>query len=328
MNWIKENKFLAALCGGTLLGVILLVVVGYSGSSRYAAAQEAYESAAGDASGYEKGPLYPVQENLNAKNKALDDYRKSAEELQKAFAPYRPEAITNVSPQEFTNKLLAANAETRKAFEDNKVIVPEPYFVGFEKYKTTLASGTSTGILDYQLGGIQQIMLALAKAKPKELKNVVRPELPEESGKTYEPGDAVARPFPLEITFTGPEKSAREFVTALTKLDGRYAVVRVLRISNEKKDPPRSADAQFEKPAVKPAAGGGNDIFSSDFVLPGEEAAPAETPATPEEVVPEAAEVPAIGDSGRILSPVLGSEDVQVFLRIDLLEFLPAKPLR
>jgi hypothetical protein len=324
MNWIKENKFLAMLCGGTLLGVILLLFIGSRGSGRYSTALEEFQTAADEAAGYEKGPLYPKEVNRAAKNKALDDYRQELEGLQSAHQPFRPEEITNVSPQEFTDRLIAVNEETRKAFEDNGVTVPDPYFVGFERYKTTLASKESTGILGYELAGIRNLMLSLAAAKPKELRNLYRGEIPEESGKTYEPGDAVARSFPLEITFTGPEKSVRDFATAVTKLDEKYAVIRVLRISNEKKDPPRSADAQFEKPAETPDAGAG-DMFSGDFVLPGEEPAAADPEAAVEEVaVPDAAAT----ESGRILSQVLGDEDVQVFLRIDLLQFLPAKKLR
>src|SRR5690606_31031046 len=97
------------------------------------------------------------------------------------FAPFRPEELKNISPQEFTNNLLAANAETRKAFEDAGTIVPEPYFVGFESYKSTLAPEKNTGVLGYQLDAVKNLMLALAKARPTELKNLHRPNLPEEN---------------------------------------------------------------------------------------------------------------------------------------------------
>lgn len=328
MNWIKENKFLAVLCGGTLVGLILLLFIGSRGSNRYATALEEFQTAADEAAGYEKGALYPKDTNRDAKKKALDDYRQNLEGLQAAYQPFRPEEIANVSPQEFTDLLIKINEETRKAFEDNGVTVPAPYFVGFERYRTSLASKQSTGTLGYELAGIRNLMLSLAAAKPKELRNLYRAEIPEESGKTYEPGDAVARPFPLEITFTGSEKSAREFVTAVTKLDEKYAVIRVLRISNEKKNPPRSSDAQFEKPADKAAASVA-DIFSGDFVLPDEEPVEAPGEAQPDSAQTEdAVPTPAATETGRILSQVLGDEDVQVFLRIDLLQFLPAKKLR
>ncbi len=315
MSWIKDNKFIVALGGGTLAGAILLFVIGSQGSGRYAQAQEKFQVAADEAAGFEKLALYPQAANRDAKRKALDGYRQAVESLQAAFAPFRPKEITNITPQEFTTRLLAANTEVRKAFEDAGTTVPEAFFVGFEGYKTALAPAKTTGVLDYQLASIKNLMLELAKAKPAELKNVHRPALPEEEGKSYTPAaTAATRPFPLEITFVGPEKSAREFLSSITQLQNQYVVIRSLRVTSVKKDPPRTADAMFDKPtAAKPAAA---DPFGGGFVLPGDD--PAAAPA---------AEAPKTADSSRILAQVLGNEQIQVFLRLDVLQFLPAKKL-
>ena len=319
MSWIKENKFIAGLTGGTLLGVIILFFVGSLGSGKYDAAKEKFDTASSEAAGYEKGPLYPKVENKAGKSKSLGEYRQAVESLQAVFEPYRPKEIKNISPQEFTDRLLAANTEVRSAFTDAGTVVPEPFFIGFERYKTSLASGNTTGILEYQLNSIKRLMLAMSKAKIGELKNLYRPAIPEEDGQTYAISDAeVARTFPLELTFTGTENSVRLFLSAITKLEDQYVVIRSLRIGNMKKDPPRSADALFEKSETKSKPDGGADIFSGGFVLPGE--------TTPEKPV-EAPVVSKPADSSRILSQVLGMEQIQVFLRLDLLEFLPAKRL-
>lgn len=328
MSWIKENKFIAALGGGTLLGVIALYFVGAQGSSRYDLAKEKFDAAAGEVAAFEGRPLYPTTANRDGKTKALDEYRKSVDSIQALFGPFRPEALTNITPQEFTNNLLAANTETRKAFEDAGTVVPEAYFLGFESYKTSLAPQNNTGLLGYQLGAVKNLMLALAKAAPSELKNLHRPALPEEGGQAYTPAAKdVARSFPLEITFKGPEKSAREFLSAITKPENQFAVIRSLRITNEKKDPPRAEDAKFDQaaPAAAPAGGAaGGEAFSGGFVLPGEEPAAApEAPAQPA----AAAEPEAKPATGRILAPVLGSEEVNVFVRLDVLQFLPVKKL-
>lgn len=323
MSWIKENKFLALLGGGTLVGVVLLYVVGSQGASRYADAKAAYDAAGEEVTKYEKNPLYPKKEYRDAKSKALEDYKRSLEALQSEFKPFQSAEITNMSPQEFTDRLLAANSETRTAFQENSVKFPESYFNGFAKYKTSLASESSTGILNYQLGVIKELMIDLAKARPTELKNLYRPDLPEETGKAYVAGDAVARAFPLEITFFGTEKSVRSFLTAITKSEKNYLVIRCLRISNQKKDPPRAADAHFDKPAAAaaPAAGGG--IFGGNFVFPGDE------PGTGDKLKNEAPVdlTPKFENSARILSQVLGTEELQVFIRLDVLQFLPAKKL-
>jgi hypothetical protein len=317
MSWIKDNKFMVALGGGTLLGAVLLLFLGMQGSKRYDEAKERFDLAAGEAAGFEQLPLYPKVANRDGKTKALAEYRQSVEKLQASFEPYRPKEIKNISPQEFTTHLLAANAEVRKAFEEAGVTVPEPFFVGFESYKTTLAPAKTTGMLDYQLSSIKTLMLALAKAKPTALKNLHRPSLPEEENQNYAPpADAATRALPVEITFIGPEKSLREFMSTIVGLKDQFAVVRSLRVTNDKKDPPRAADAKFDKPAAAKAAD--SSPFGGGFVLPGDEAPAADTPA---------ADAPKAPDSSRVLAQVLGNEQVQVFLRIDLLQFLPSKKL-
>lgn len=329
MSWIKENKFLVALGGGTLVAVVVCFLVGSKGKSRYEAALEEFNAAASEASGFERLALYPRTENRDGKTKALDDYRAATESLQAAFEPFRPKSIENVTPQDFTNKLKSVNDEVVAAFKESGTAFPDAFFCGFENYKTSLARGESTGILGYQLGGIRSVLLALAKSGASELKNLHRPPLAEEDGRSFEAGPvAAARAMPLEITFMGTEKSVRDFISTITKPDEKFIVIRSLRIGNAKKDPPRAADAKFEKPAASaPVAG---DIFGGGFVLPDEEpaaegdakeeeeAAPAEQPEAPE---------PQPADSSRILSQVLGDEEVQVFLRLDLMQFLPAKKL-
>ena len=89
-----------------------------------------------------------------------------------------------------------------------------------------------------------------------------------------------------------------------------------------RRTPPRAADAKFDKPKAA-KVGTAADVFGG-FVLPGEE--PAAGDAKPEEAAAPAPEV-APADSSRILSQVLGNEELEVFLRLDLMQFLPAKKL-
>ncbi len=320
MSWIKDNKFVVALGSGTLLGVGLLFFLGAGGATRYDEAKAKFDEAASQAASYEKLPLYPKQETRDGKRKALDDYRKAVDTLQASFEKFRPKELRNVSPQDFTSSLKDADLEIRKAFEDAGATVPEGFFAGFERYKTSLALPNSTGLLNYQLGAIKNILLELAKARPPEFRNLYRVTLPEEDGQAYSaPANAAARPLPLEITFTGPEKSAREFLSSIIKPENQYVVIRAIRVTNAKKDPPRAADAQFEKPAAAQPAGG-DSAFGGEFVLPGDEVTPAAAPEKP-------AAAPERADTSRILSQVLGNEQVHVFVRLDILQFFPVKKL-
>lgn len=325
MSWIKDNQFAATLGGVTLVGAAALIFAGIQGSGRYAAAKEAYDETTAQVADAEGLPLYPTKANEQGKKKAVGDYREAVGGLQNSFGKFRPENLPNIPPQEFTNRLQKSKADVVKAFEDKKALVPGAFFLGFEGYTGTLARESATGILDYQLGAATELLTALGKSGPAQLLNVHRPRLPEEDGGAWKAGpDDIARPLSFEITFKGSEKSARDFFSAIAKSDKYYYVIRTLRVSNEKKTPPLGTDAKFdpapgaEAPSAPeaPPAGGG-------FALPGDPA-PTETAAAPEEAAP--APAPVV-DTGRILSQVLGSEDIYVFIRLDVMQFLPAKQL-
>jgi hypothetical protein len=327
MNWIKENKFVATLAGITLVLAIILFVIGGRGGARYNQAQERYQAAADEVGRFERLPLYPKDENRDGKRKALTDYRASVEELQASFDPYRVEAQPSISPQEFTNRLIEAEKEVRAAFQTAGATLPDAFYLGFEQYTTGLARENATGVLNFQLGVVRDLMISLAESSPSALINLHRPRLPEEDGNAFSaPDGAAARELPLEITFKGREQALRAFLTTLVAPKDRYLVVRSLRVLNERREPPRTADVQLAAPEDAPAAEAA-DPFGG-FFIPGDDepAAAAEGDDAVVDAGPEAA--PAIvGDSGQILSQIVGNEEVIAFLRIDILQFLPAQEL-
>jgi hypothetical protein len=220
--------------------------------------------------------------------------------------------------------LKAANDEVRAAFDKSRTSVPEAFFLGFENYRTSLADSDATAILNRQLDALRRLMLALAASGAAELKNIHRPGLIEENGGSYQSAaNEVARALPVEISFVGREKAVREFLSAVAKpKDGLYFVIRSLRISNTKSEPPRTGDVTFIAPEATPAPAQGTaeDIFGGGFNLPKSEDGQETQPA------PESA-APTTGEDNRILAQVLGNEDLQVFLRLDLMQFLPPKEL-
>ena len=189
-------------------------------------------------------------------------------------------------------------------------------------------------------------MLALSKARISQLTNLFRPQLTEESDAEYKPQDSeVARSLPLEITFVGPEKSLREFLSTINQLENQYVVIRSIRVSNVKKDPPKASDAKFDSPSssANPTRSQFGGAFSQDsdtgsLVLPGKDPKTTKTSRNPATAAAGRTASAAAGNatpapvhkpapSGRILAQVLGNEEIQVFLRLDLLQFLPAKKL-
>jgi hypothetical protein len=108
-------------------------------------------------------------------------------------------------------------------------------------------------------------------------------------------------------------------------------VVRSIRVQNAKAElPPKKSDAKF-KAAAAPAGDAADPFEGFEFVIPGEdgegddeepaedgEEAPAEDAADEEPFVPAA---PAVGSGEQILGQVLGAEELNVFLQLELILF-------
>jgi hypothetical protein len=350
MNWIKQNSFLSTLIGGTLVLCGLLTFVAMNGGSKYQDAKSRYDDAYAEVDKAENLPLYPSSENRQAKIKALDDYQQAIDELRGFYSKYQLDPSVQITTQQFTERLKAAREEVRLAFEATDSKLPADFFMGFEAYSGKLANSGSTALLDYQVNAMKHLLLGMAEARPSELIRIHREAIPEESGKPYEPFEnEPARKFSYEIVFKGSEASVRDFITKLGEKDSYYCVIRSMRINNERETPPKISDAKFEK-APEAAAGpaGPFGAFFDDApapapapevapqpeAVPEGAAPPAELPPAPEDAAaaPQpaapaapAAPAPVVTDTSRILYQVLGDEELQVFVRFDILLFFPTK---
>ncbi|MFD0892179.1 Amuc_1100 family pilus-like protein [Luteolibacter ambystomatis] len=310
MSWIKENPFVAGLGGVTIVGAGALLFLGSHFSGKYQKAQDSYTEDASAVAAAEKLTLYPAKENARGKDVAIKEYKEELGKLQESFNKFRPAEVKNISPQDFTNNVKASSDKVHEAFAASKATLPESFFVGFENYKSTLAPESATGILNYELGALTEVFMALAKAAPQELVNVHRQALAEEAGGVFSDKDAAVRPLSFEITFRGGEKSVRDFFTALSASPDNYYVIRTIRVENEKQVGPVPADAKFETPKAAGAGAAANPFAGFDL---GEGAAPAGDAKKPK------------ADTSKILQQVLGQENVTVFVRVDLMRFLAAK---
>lgn len=321
MSWIQENRFVAGLGGITAVAAIGLIAFAVSAGSGYSTAKEEYDKVSGEIDSITSGRLYPSDDNLSAKEKAVREYKESVGKLTDAFNKFKAATPPNIEPADFNTALAKARETAAKAITDNKGEVPADFFDGFELYKETAVKKEATGILTYELEAISQLMAGLAASGPVKILNIHRPKLEEEDGKVFDTKDKMLRALPFEIAFNCKEDALRKFLSSLDDSGKYYYVIRSMRVSNEKVKAPTAADAAFKtEEEAAPAPGGDSGIGGGGFVLPGEEPA-APTPA------PEAApgaEAPAAGGADeKILQQVLGSERINVFLRLDIIQFYP-----
>jgi hypothetical protein len=343
MNWIKQNLFLSILFGSTIALCAIMTLIAMKGGSKYLEAKTSFDETFDEVRKFEKLPLYPTPSNRDAKKKALDDYQEVIDELSGFYSKYQLDPTVQLTTQQFTDEVIAANEEVIKAFkagDDTGTKLPDDFFMGFEAYRSQYAKPSSIALLDYQLKAIKHLLLGIAEARPAELVRVYRETIPEESDKPYEAVEnEVARKFSYEIVFKGSEASVRDVFTKLGDKDSYQYVIRSIRINNERDSPPRISDAKFEKPVE--AAPKNDNPFGAGFFEEAEAPKPVEGEVGEgaEPVVDKAADegagaapfapipVPSVSavDTTRILAQVLGDEELEVFVRFDIILFLPKK---
>lgn len=330
MSWIQENRFAAGLGGITAVAAAGLIAWAVSAGKGYSKAKEDYDTTAQEVDKMVKGPVFPNDANLSEKEKAVKDYKESVTKLEQAFDKFRTPTPANIEPGDFNDAVKKALEAATAAITGAKGEVPADFFIGFEAYKDAPARKEATGILSYELEAISNLFTNLAASGPAKVLNVSRPLLEEEEGKVFDGKGKSYRALPIEISFNAKEDVLRKFLSSLDDSGKFYYVIRSVRVVNEKLKAPTAADGQFkteeagaEGAAAAPAADPFGGAAAGGFVLPGEgdAAAPAADAAAP---APEAA-APEAGGSGVILQEVLGSEKINVFLRIDIIQFLDAK---
>jgi len=322
MSWILQNKFIAALLAGTLVLSGLLIYLGSMASARYQDRISAFQEASAQVASYERLALYPNQENLDGKAKAIAEYEEAIHGLIAQFEKFQPESAERISPQDFTTALIAAHQQITSGFDAANVALPDGFYSGFEDYTGALAQSGATAVLTRQLEMVTAIMGDLTRAKPAEINNFLRERQPEETGTAYEPKpDQITRPHSFELTFHGTEESARKFLTSLMDTNSRFVVIRTLRVTNDHTSAPKSSAAQFATSPTGRAEAGNNPFAGLFPTLDDDEEA---SEAADDVLAPPAPQsvTQAVGGT-RMLAQVAGSEMVRVFIRFDVMEFLP-----
>ena len=330
MNWIKQNTFEAVLLIVVIAAAIGIVFFGMSSGKAYQEAKERFDSAESSVANMERGKPFPNPQNVDRRTDEVGAFRDQVSGLQENLLKFRPSELEKVSPAEFGTRVTATSEKLRALYDEQKITYPEEWRTGFEAYTTASAKDAATPYLNFQLKALEALFTDLAKAEPSELVNVYRGKLPVETGQSMDGEEEQprrgrsrrrgapkeeAKPYyvmPVEITFRGRERAVREFLSAVAGSENYFTSIRSIRVRNTNESPPRTSDAEFE---------GGLDTgdddedegfgnFESLFGTGEEEEGEEE-----EEVEEEDT------SSEQILGQVLGAEELNVFVQLELLLF-------
>ena len=333
-DWIKNNKFEALLFLGVVIVAVGAFLFGSEKDRLYEEAKDTYGQHKQSVMGLKGKKPYPTPPNATEFESQIDDYEEVVDDLQEKMLNYRPETLTKIPPPQFIEKLNAARSEVTRSFDSHRIEYPgEKFYLGFENYTGALPKDEATAQLDYQLGAMKALFGIVANARPSALLNVNRARLSVEKDKVEEAprgrgGRSVSKkssakepPYhrlPVEVTFRSTEPVMRKILSGLASHEDYYFVVRSIRIQNEKRDQaPAKDDVEFEAPVDEPED---EDFPTFEDNLPaddsGEPAAPVD-PATPVDPGPAV----EVAGGRRILGQVLGAEQINVLLEVDVVLF-------
>jgi hypothetical protein len=179
MNW--RNPFLVTYLSVTVAGTAILGYLVYSSWTNAQQVQADYEAAVGKLQKLQNRAPFPNDEN-NAKYVELTkQYRAEYDKLvAKAAAMQKP--LAEVTPQSFQEQLSAAVAQVKQAAKENNVTLPEDFYLGFGQYRGTLPGDKAAAPLARELAAIRLIVDQLIQLKVRDIGEIKRDLLPEESG--------------------------------------------------------------------------------------------------------------------------------------------------
>ncbi len=321
MDWIRENKSLAAILGVIIAVSAALGYLLFDSWSKYSATKENYLAVTGQVAALKSAPLAPTEANLQAKKDLVAEFAATVNKLGTALLIIQPK-VQPIKDIEFQAKLKTKVADVRKAAATFRMAIPGDFAFGFDEYTSSLPkSEAAAAELSGYLDAMDDLVKLFMNSGVESLDSLGRSKLPvETAGAATKQPQAGGRPgqVPAQQAASGIlEKSQINVVLtldqgALQLLTGRltnpsemphFTSLRLLRIENQSQQgPPRIAAAPSAAPA--PIA----DV---------------PVPATPEGAAAASADdlpppPPAPADS----MPLIGQEKLKVRMEIDLVRFL------
>lgn len=312
MNWIQENKGLAAFLGICAAGAGVLGYLTFAANGKLAEARELFAQKSGELAGLQNSKPFPEEGNLAKVVAQKKEFEGKIEKLKANLSTMEFPLEGDVSPSSFQDRLTNVIRAVEKRALEAGVKLPEKFALGFGEYVNVPPSPEAAPGLARQLKGIEFVVNALLDNKVTEIKGLSRLPLPsegiarpqqeregEQRGSQPDAGPPLLRAETFELGFVADQGRLRNVLNTLASARQPFIVVRALKVENEKIEGPLR---------------GANGFGGADF------AAPVQEPAAVESLFGQAPAATS-NPSGQSLQYVVGTEQVRVGLRLDLLDF-------
>lgn len=196
---------------------------------------------------------FPSKANLEKVQSLTEAYRTQFDsfvaEVSKMNHP-----LEELTPQEFQDRLRSVVSAVQAAAVENKVALPEDFYMGFDRYRGELPPDRAAGPLGRQLSAIQFVVEKTIDLRANAILGIQRDPLPEEGPPPA--GDSevpVLQAFPFSIQFVAEQGRARQILNSIVG-SGQFFVLRSLNITNSATEgPSRSGDASTQPIVATPA---------------------------------------------------------------------------
>jgi len=247
MNWIKQNTFLAGFIAVMVIGVGVLGYLLYSASSHYDEVRGDYETKVRELNRLETLRPYPEEGNLKLFDEQKKQHAAAIEAFQTKVAAVQI-PLDPISAVQFQNQLKeAVDRVTAKATAAGVKTMPNPFYLGFEKYQTQPPAAEAAPALGRQLKALEFVATKIIDSGVLELQKFERKPLPEEEGKAKkERPDEPAAKSPkaektnkavayhaVQIEFTTDQSNFQTLLGLLVAAKEFFFVPRLVTVANE-----------------------------------------------------------------------------------------------
>jgi hypothetical protein len=348
MSWFKENKF-TAIFGGTtvvLAGALGWFVLGAKGELE--AAKSDYGTKLSELQGLQGGNPSPNDKNVASYKAELARVDGEVAKLHQALlATEYP--LEEVRPNMFQDRLKQTVDKIKAAAIAKKMLLPgqkkdDPsavaadatFNLGFD-YLASLPQDEASSELARELKSIEFVVQQMLDNGVLQLVEVKRSALPSEKkgdkkaeekktddkkpgakAKGGEDESKLVTRNKFEVKFVSSQSSFMKVLNGIAQAKQPFIIPRRVEVKNEKIDGPKKGDPALAIPAAEPAV-------NPDPTAP---ATPAPSAAAPQ----PNAETPTSGHAHKAekapgFAWVVGEENVEVNLELELIDFADAKPV-
>lgn len=200
---------------------------------------------------------FPNEVNLRKSKEQAEQYaaelNKSKEELKKHVLPVAP-----MAPNEFQVRLRQAMASVADHARQNRVKLPDNFYLGFEEYAAALPDTAATPLLGQQLAQVELLMNMLIDARVDAvtaLRRVSAAELHTAATSLAATPSPAAKSAPsstpgllersvVDASFVSTPSATRRALNQITTANQQFYIIRTLHVVNEKdKGPARDGAA-------------------------------------------------------------------------------------